>query len=115
MDHRVRMAIDFMTANLKDPPPLCRLARQVNLSVSHLRHLFRQETGQSTGDYLMTLRMQKASELLAGRTLSVKEIMNQVGFKDRSNFVRTFKRAYGTTPSAYRDRAMHGIKYGPGE
>lgn len=97
------MAIEFMTANLKEPLPLSTIVRKVNLSVSHLSHLFRKETGQSPGNYLMILRMQKAAELLHNPDFSVKEVMDLVGFKDKSNFVRSFRKAHGSTPSACRE------------
>jgi transcriptional regulator GlxA family with amidase domain len=102
------MAIDFMTGNLKEPLPLSKIARKVRLSVPHLSHLFRTETGHSPGQYLMILRIQEAARLLTGSNLSVKEIMTKVGFGDKSNFVRSFKKRYGMTPSAYReDIAKH--------
>jgi two-component system response regulator YesN len=101
MDQRVEMVIDFMIANLKQPPPLLTIARKVNLSPSHLSHLFGQETGQSPGNYLMMLRMRRAAELLRGSAL-VKEIMDAVGFKDKSNFLRSFRKAYALSPSEYR-------------
>jgi AraC-like DNA-binding protein len=81
---------------------LCELARFTHVSVSHLGHLFKIETGISPGQYLMTLRMQKARDLLSGSTMSVKRVMFEIGFNDKSNFVRSFKKAYGLTPSEYR-------------
>jgi transcriptional regulator GlxA family with amidase domain len=113
MDHRVKKAIDFMTANLKAPLPLSKIARKVRLSVPHLSHLFRTETGHSPGQYLMVLRMQEAAKLLSNPNLSVKEVMTRVGFGDKSNFVRSFKKAYGMTPSGYRQNiAKHPPRKG---
>jgi transcriptional regulator GlxA family with amidase domain len=103
MDDRVRKAVDFMTTNLKDPLPLSMIARKVNLSVSHLSHLFRQETGHAPGSYLMTLRMQSAAELLSNPDFSVKKVMDKVVFKDKSDFVRSFRKAHGAAASAYRE------------
>jgi AraC-like DNA-binding protein len=47
--------------------------------------------------------MEKAAELLVTSNLSVKEVMGKVGFNDKSDFVRSFKKAYGVTPSEYRE------------
>ncbi len=104
MDERVKTALELMTANLKEPLPLSRIARRVGLSVAHLSHLFKMEIGQPPGSHHMKLRMEKAAELLADPTLSVKEIMDAVGFRDKSDFVRSFKKAYGVAPSAYQKK-----------
>ena len=105
MDNRVKTVIELMTANLDQPLWLSEIARKVKLSVPHVSHLFRTETGNSPGRYLMMLRMQEAARLLAKPNLSVKEVMTKVGFNDKSNFVRSFKKAYGMTPSASREKS----------
>lgn len=94
--------IRFMQDNLHRRILLCELARFTHVSLSHLGHFFKIETGIPPGQYLMTLRMQKARDLLAGSTMSVKRVMFEIGFNDKSNFVRSFKKAYGSTPSEYR-------------
>src|SRR5882724_8070588 len=100
MDQRVKIAIGSMTSNLDQALSIPEIARRVKLSVPHLSHLFRADTGKSPGQYLMMLRMQEAARLLTGFNLSVKEVMAKVGFGDKSNFVRSFKKAHNMTPSA---------------
>jgi len=106
MDERVEEAISFMAARLNQPPSNSKLARVAKLSQSHFSFLFKTETKLSPAHYLMKLRMQKAAELLTQSQLSVKQVMNKVGFHDKSNFVRSFKKAYGRTPSAYRETGL---------
>ena len=52
----------------------------------------------------MTGKMSKtnAARLLEERRLSIDEISEAVGIRDRFHFSRTFKRLYGCTPAAYR-------------
>ena len=107
MAERVKMAIELMKANLKEPLSLSQAAREAKPSASHLSQLFRTAIGQSPGRYLMILRLQRAAELLVDSTRSVKETMHTVGFKDKSNFVRSFKKAYGLSPSAYRAKKFN--------
>jgi transcriptional regulator GlxA family with amidase domain len=102
MSPKISMVIDFMHAKLHRKLSLAELAESANISVSHLSHLFRTETGVSPGQYLMTLRVQRAGDLLQSSVLSVKRIMFEVGFNDKSNFVRSFRKAYGLSPSEYR-------------
>lgn len=102
MGPKTMMAVDFMKVNLHRRLLLTELADVVKLSVTHLGYLFRTETGMSPGQYLMMLRMEKAKELLEDQSLRVKEVMAKVGFSDKSDFTRSFKKAYGVSPSRYR-------------
>ena len=80
------------------------MARLVDLSVSHLQHLFKNEMGQSPAHYVQDLRLMRARDLLERSSLSIKQIMIRIGTNDRSNFERQFKRAYKLTPVQYRKR-----------
>lgn len=83
---------------------LSSLAAFVSVSKSHLRHLFRKETGTTLKRYLKTQRLKRAALLLTTTFWSVKEIMARVGYRSGGHFLREFKSAYGMTPTAYRDR-----------
>lgn len=78
------------------------LAQTANVSASHLRHLFKSETGTTPAQFIKTVRMEHAELLLRTTFLSVKEIMNQVGIYNESYFSREFKRIYGLPPTRYR-------------
>ena len=102
MEPRIQRAIRLMTVDLRRELSLNELAQSVNLSESRLRHLFKAETGVSPIQYLKAQRMQKAQKLLETTFLSVKEVMLKVGVKDKSHFIRDFKKASGFSPSRYR-------------
>jgi transcriptional regulator GlxA family with amidase domain len=102
MDRRVQRAIDSMKADLGRDVALDEIARSVNLSHSRLRCLFKAETGMSPRHYLKHLRMEEAKRLTESTFLNVKQIMNKLGMRDESHFVRDFKRIHGVTPSQYR-------------
>jgi AraC-like DNA-binding protein len=95
-----------MTVDLRHEVSLGELAQSFNLSASRLRHLFKAETGVSPVQYLQAQRMQKARELLETTFLNVKEVMLEVGVKDKSHFIKGFKKAYGLTPSQYRTQYL---------
>jgi transcriptional regulator GlxA family with amidase domain len=99
---RVRIAIDFMKANLHRRIPLAELAEVANASPSHLSRLFKTQTRLSPGEYLRRLRMEKALQLVAAGLLSMKEIMAVVGYKSKSHFVRDFRKSFRLAPSEYR-------------
>ena len=102
MEPRIHRAIRLMTVDLRHELSLDELAKSLNLSASRLRHLFKDETGLSPVQYLNVQRMEKAKELLETTFLSVKEVMLKVGVKDKSHFIRGFKKVYGLSPSQYR-------------
>jgi AraC family transcriptional regulator of arabinose operon len=102
MDPRIIEVIEELEARLHDKISFEDLAAQVGLSPSRLARLFKAATGQSAGAYLQTLRMTRAHQLLARTSLSVREIMAQVGITDPSRFARDFRNAYGLSPRAFR-------------
>lgn len=105
MDSRIDFVINLMRGELDRDLTLDRIAESVNISVSYLHHLFRAETGTTPWLYLQSLRLEKAQELLVTTMLSVKQIMVRVGMKDKSHFARTFRKAFGRSPTKYRAAA----------
>lgn len=108
MDRRVRSVAVLMQAELHRSVSLHELAKSVNLSDSRLRHLFKIETGRSPHEVIKALRMQRAKELCEVTFLSIKEIMDRVGIRDPSHFVRDFEKLYGLSPTRFR--ASYGNK-----
>ncbi|HKU76367.1 MAG TPA: helix-turn-helix domain-containing protein [Pyrinomonadaceae bacterium] len=102
MDQRVQRVITLIESSFDRELSVSEMARSVDLSVSHLQHLFKKDMGQSPAHYVQALRLKRARELLESSSLSIKQIMIRIGTKDRSNFERRFKRAYKLTPVQYR-------------
>ena len=113
MDKRILLLREKYLSKLQKPPAITQTAKEMNLSPSRLRQLFKIELGTSPTEYLKDLRLEKASELLTTTHLRVKDISWQVGIRDQSNFVRDFKKKYGTTPTEHR-RKHHKLS-GDGE
>jgi len=110
MVQKIQMVISMIEHDLDRDLPLEELAQRVNLSYSRLRHVFKAETGMTPARYRKALRMQKAKELVEETFLSMKEIMTSVGIKDKNQFARDFRRAYGLTPSEYRTHRVNHLK-----
>lgn len=81
------------------------LADAVTMSTSQLTRKLRSLLGQTPGQQIRSLRLQRGADLLAARAGSVGRIAHSVGFADQAHFTRTFKREYGVTPTAYRREA----------
>jgi transcriptional regulator GlxA family with amidase domain len=104
MDARIQAALRTMQNSKTQKLQMSDLARQVNLSPWHFMRLFKAETSVSPKHYLRSLKMKEAEALLKNSFLSVKEIINRVGFSDRSHFSRDFKSLFGHNPSEFRTR-----------
>ena len=77
-------------------------ARELRCSHTLLAREFRRRFGCSIGDYVRRLRIEFACRELAISDVPLYEIAFAAGFSDHSHFARTFKRATGMTPGAYR-------------
>ena len=102
MDLRAQKVITLINDNFHRGLLLHEIAKCVNISPSRLRHMFKAETGTTPTQYLKTLRLQKAKDLLETTFMSVKEITARVGMGDESHFVRDFKKNYGLSPMQHR-------------
>ncbi|QIO31182.1 helix-turn-helix domain-containing protein [Bradyrhizobium sp. 1(2017)] len=77
-------------------------ARQVGLSPFHFLRLFSSVLGVTPHQYLVRSRLRRAARLLADEDIAVTDVAYDVGFGDLSNFVRTFHRAAGVSPTKFR-------------
>lgn len=102
MDERVQRVKTLIESSFDRDLSVTEMARSVDLSVSHLQHLFKSEVGQSPAQYVQELRLMRARDLLESSSLSIKQILFRIGAKDRSSFERRFKRAYKLTPVQFR-------------
>ena len=62
--------------------------------------------GVTFTDYLNSLKIKHACQLLSGTNLSIIDVSLSTGFDDQSYFTKVFKKAKGMTPKAYR--SAHG-------
>ncbi len=75
------------------------LAAELNLSRMQLHRKLKAISNQSATEFVRYLRLQRAADLLAGRSASVSEVAYQVGFESLSYFTRAFREQFGTLPS----------------
>jgi transcriptional regulator GlxA family with amidase domain len=108
MDPRIARAVAFIEAHIHEPMTVPQIAAHVSLSVSQLTRLFRRDTGTTPTAYLHQMRMQLARALIERTSLSVTEVMRQVGIADPSHFARDFRRAHGLSPRLFREQHRTG-------
>lgn len=100
-------AKEFIVKNYQEETlSLSDVADQVGLSSSHFSTTFKQETGKSFVEFLTSVRMDKAKEMLCFTDMKASQISYEVGYKDPHYFSYLFKKTQGCTPSEYRSRRM---------
>jgi len=88
-----------------EPLDLESTAKEAGLSAFHFLRLFAGVLGVTPHQYLVRSRLRHAARLLADHDRAITDVAFDVGFGDLSNFVRTFHRAAGLSPRAFRQAA----------
>ena len=101
---QIRPAINYIDANYNKPITLADVAKASHLSISRLAHIFKEQMGITIIDYLTSVRIERAKQLLLATDQNCTEICFQVGYNNQSYFTRTFKGLVGMTPRHFRVR-----------
>ncbi len=73
---------------------------------AYLFRIFKATTGKTMMEYYLSLKIERAKQLLREDELSVREISASLAFSEPNYFTKIFKKFTGLTPSAYKKRAM---------
>lgn len=95
----IKKALDVVEANLSDEDfSVEKMGRALLLDRTQLFRKLKAITGQSPSQFIRSIRLKHAYQLLSGRTATVGEIAFSVGFSSTTYFNRCFKEEYGQTP-----------------
>ena len=103
MDNRVRLALNYISGNLKHKYLYDEFCRLNNISVNNLIRIFKRDIGMTPQQYQLLRRIDEAKNLLTISDDSIEEIADATGFADRYHFSKTFKRIAHITPVAFRN------------
>ena len=95
----------WIDAHAHEAVDLERAAAVAGWSPFHFLRVFAATLGVTPHQYLVRSRLRHAARILAETSRSVTDVAYDVGFADLSNFVRTFRRAAGVSPGAFRQAA----------
>lgn len=102
MPTAVQASVELMLANLETPLSNSAIAASINTSVRNLERMFMRKLKSSPAKYYLSLRLEKARELLIHTNLSTLEVALQCGFSSSSYFARCFMREFRMRPSDLR-------------
>lgn len=101
-DFYVKEALSFIEQNFQNDISVEDIAAFCNLNRSYFGKIFRDATGKSPQEFLISYRMSKAAELLKLTELAIRDISNAVGYPSQLHFSRAIKNVYGISPREWR-------------
>jgi len=77
------------------------IADEVGISRVHLHRKMKELTGQTPHDFIRTLRLKQAANLLTTQNMNITEVVYACGFSNPTSFSTLFKSVYGMSPREY--------------
>lgn len=102
----LQKALEVVEKSMSDPDfGIDHLLEALNTSRTHLHRKLKAITGQSASEFIRTIRLKRAAQLLEKGSNVVSQIGYETGFNDHSYFTKCFKKHFDVSPSEYA--AMH--------
>ena len=105
---QLRLVRDYIGANLAGNLTVVEMAALLDLSPNHFTVLFRNATGRTPHQYVLSERIAAGRRLMESGHRSMAEIALALGFSSQSHFATSFRRATGITPKMYQQQ--RGLK-----
>jgi transcriptional regulator GlxA family with amidase domain len=106
-DAAVTAAQVWIADNYAAPNPVAAMTRVSGLTPRTFIRRFTVATGYAPLDYVQSLRMEEAKQMLEASDTAIDQIAEAVGYTEPAAFRRLFRRATGITPLQYRQRFRH--------
>lgn len=95
-------ALLYIQLNFQDNISVMDIANHLSIDRSYLHRIFKKNLNLSPQEYILNLKLEKATELLSTTSLTIGDIARSVGYSDTMLFSKTFKKYKSCTPSKYR-------------
>lgn len=94
----------WIAEHYAEPAPVAAMVRLSGLAERSFKRRFQQATGMAPLEYVHTLRLEEAKQMLESTGQPIEAIANEVGYEDAGFFSRLFRRSVNMTPAQYRKR-----------
>ncbi len=99
----VKQVQEIVSESLGQDVSVKSIADRVYLHPVYLSKIYKTETGEGLGDYIIRIRMEKALYMLKHTNRKIYEITAELGYQNPQYFSKLFKKHYGMTPNEFRD------------
>lgn len=99
----LNLLLSYISTYFSEDITLATLAEQVNMNPVYISSLFKKNFGFTFKEYLLKLRIEKATHLLKTTSSTVEVIAYECGFRSSNHFCKTFKRLVGMSPLMFRN------------
>jgi ligand-binding sensor domain-containing protein/signal transduction histidine kinase/DNA-binding response OmpR family regulator len=94
--------LEKIEEHLMDPDfDISVLCSSMVMSKTNLYQKIKQLTGQSTGDFVRTIRLKKAAYIMSHEDVPLSEVILRIGIQTQSYFTKAFKKEFGKTPTQF--------------
>jgi transcriptional regulator GlxA family with amidase domain len=97
-------AVEIMRTTIDAPVPPPEIADRLGITTRQLERLFRANLGATPQQHYREMRLERARSLLLQTEMSIIEVAVATGFGSAGHFTRTYRQAYGVTPTEQRGR-----------
>jgi YesN/AraC family two-component response regulator len=95
--------VEWTRIHAEEPVTVTDLAQKFNYNKDYISRLFKQNTGMRPLEFIHSIRINKAKELISRTDMSIKQVAAEAGYTDEKYFMRLFKKMVNMTPSQYRN------------
>ena len=101
---KISYACEILKKEMAAPPGARELANRVGMNYNKLVQGFKKTMGIAPFEYLRTIRLEKAYDLIAGHHCNVTEAAFSVGYSSLSHFTKSFQKEFGINPKAHAQK-----------
>lgn len=94
----------WIAEHYHEQSPVAAMVRLSGLAERSFKRRFQQATGMSPLEYVHTMRLEEAKQMLESGSQPIEAVANEVGYQDAGFFSRLFRRKVNLTPAQYRKR-----------
>ncbi|MCI8602001.1 MAG: response regulator [Oscillospiraceae bacterium] len=109
LDNKGRIVLEveqYILANFDRDLSIREIAQQVYITPNYLCYLYKKNTGRTLSQFILDVRMEKASRMVRETSMKLGEVSDALGYANQNYFTRLFTKYFGESPRAYRDK--HG-------
>lgn len=98
---KVKRAVNVIEENLNQNFSVDYLAKEVGTNVNKLQEGFKYMFDLTVNKYMQQVKLEAAKDMLSSSEHNISQIVNQIGFNNRSYFSKIFKEKYGVSPKHF--------------